>query len=174
MADINQSASASAEANLAKISGNTFNFIQAPASIVSGPTGIAKAIRTIAPVWYEEREAKALSVRAESLATTAAHLKEMFPAMSERRAVMEALGYPMQNKQADNVIGAMSRSQEELKSDAGAHGYILPEARDAIIEGSKGAYDENARVMWAKLIGGCGQFLGPPRRIQACAGTPSG
>ena len=50
MADINQSASASAEANLAKISGNTFNFIQAPASIVSGPTGIAKAIRTIAPV----------------------------------------------------------------------------------------------------------------------------
>lgn len=22
--------------------------------------------------------------------------------------------------------------------------------------------------------GGCGQFLGPPRRIQACAGTPSG
>lgn len=154
MAGINQSASASAEANLAKISGNTFNFIQAPASIVSGPTGIAKAIRTIAPVWYEEREAKALSVRAESLATTAAHLKEMFPAMSERRAVMEALGYPMQNKQADNVIGAMSRSQEELKSDAGAHGYILPEARDAIIEGSKGAYDENARVMWAKLIAG--------------------
>lgn len=154
MADINQSASASAEANLAKISGNTVNFNQAPTSIVSGPTGIAKTIRTIAPVWYEEREAKALSVRMKSLATTAPRLKEMFPAMSERRAVMEALGYPMQNEQADNVIGAMSRSQEELKPDAGAHGYILPEARDAIIEGSKGAYDENARVMWAKLIAG--------------------
>ena len=154
MAEINQSASASAEANLAKFSGNTVNFNQASTSIVSGPTGIAKLVRTIAPVWFEKREAKALSIRMKSLTDTAIRLKEQFPVMSERRALMEALGYPMTNEQADNVIEVMSRSQEELKSDAGAHGYVLPEASDAIIEGSKGAYDENARKIWAKLMAG--------------------
>ena len=121
---------------------------------MSGPTGIAKLVRTIAPVWYEKREAEALSVRTDSLVETARHIKKQFPVVSERRAIMEALGYRMTNEQADNVIEVMSRSQEELKPEEGALGYVLPEARDAIIEGSKEAYDEEARTMWAKLIAG--------------------
>lgn len=154
MADINQSASASAEANLAKFSGNTVNFNQAPANIVSGPTGIAKMVRTIAPVWYEEREAKALSVRANSLTETAQRLKEQFPVMSERRAVMEALGYRMTNEQADNVCEVFSGAQEIIDSDDKSDDPIAPEMRDAIVDGSKGAYDDFIRNMWKKLITG--------------------
>lgn len=154
MGDVNQSASASAEANVAKISGNTVNFNQAPSSAVSGPTGIAKLARTIAPVWYEKREARALSVRADSLAETAQRLKEQFPVMSERRAVMEALGYRMTNEQADNVFDVMSEAQENLRHSGGHLTAILPEARDAIVESAKSAYEKDVKSLWAKLVAG--------------------
>lgn len=154
MADINQSASASAEANIAKISGNTVNFNQAPLSIVSGPTGIAKLVRTVAPVWYERREAEALSVRTDSLVETAQRIKEQFPVMNERRAIMEALGYRMTNEQADNVFSVMSQAQGNLNGDKEISDAVSPETRDYIVEGSKAAYEEYARSLWAKLVAG--------------------
>ena len=147
MAEINQSASASAEANLLKCSGNTVNFNQAPSNIVSGPTGIAKIARTIAPVWYEKREAKALSVRANSLAETAQRLKEQFPVMSDRRAVMEALGYRMTNEQADNVCEVLSGAQEIIGDSDEVEGSVSPEIRDIIVEGSK----EKSAERWARV-----------------------
>lgn len=154
MGDINQNASASAEANLAKISGNTINFNQAPNHIVSGPTGIAKVIRAFAPIWFEKREAEALSIRAGSLIETAQRIKQQFPIMSEGRAVLEALGYHMTNEQADNVFNAISQAQDNLV-DAREQAYaVSPETRDCIIEGSKAAYDEGARSLWGKLIAG--------------------
>ena len=154
MAEIKQSASASAEANLVKCSGNTVNFNQAPNNIVSGPTGIAKLVRTIAPVWYEKREAKALSVRANSLAETAHRLKEQFPVMSDRRAVMESLGYRMTNEQADNVCEVLSGAQEIIGDSDEVEGSVSPEIRDIIVEGSKGAYDDRVRDMWKRLVSG--------------------
>lgn len=154
MAEINQSASASAEANLVKCSGNTVNFNQAPSNIVSGPTGIAKLVRMIAPVWYEKREARALSVRANSLAETAQRLKEQFPVMNDRRAVMEALGYRMTNEQADNVCEVLSGAQEIVGGSDGVDDPVAPEIRDLIVEGSKGAYDDFVRDMWKRLVSG--------------------
>lgn len=154
MADINQSASASAEANIAKFTGNTVNFNQAPSSIVSGPNGIAKLVRAVAPVWYEKREAEALSVRTDSLIETAKRIKEQFPVMSERRAVMEALGYRMTNEQADNVFSVMSQAQDNLSGDERISGAVSPEARDYIVEGSKAAYEEDVRSLWARLTAG--------------------
>lgn len=150
--DFNQSNSA--EANGVKVANNTVNFVHVRDGLVESPQGLARVLRLIAPSWYERREADALSIRVESLISSVKRLQEEFPAMSERRALMEALGYRMTNEQADNTVEVFAEAQDILiQKNGGARG-VFPEARDAVIEGAKVAYDNRIRSMWAKLIAG--------------------
>lgn len=72
--------------------------------------------------------------------------------MSERRALMAALGYPMTNDQADNVARVFNETQEDIATRNLEPKRISSESRDAIIDGAKTAYDETVRTMWSKLI----------------------
>lgn len=152
--DLNQSASASAEANAVKLSGNTVNVNLSSVGTFDKPGSLARIVRLVNPVYYERREAEARAIRVESVMSAAKRIYDEFPNMSERRSVMEAMGYRMTNEQADNVVEVLENAQRNLDSQDREGMGLLPEARDAIVEGSKGAYDENARVMWAKLIAG--------------------
>ena len=154
MGEINQgaSASASAEANAVKLSGNTVNFNLSSVGTSDGLGALARIVRLVNPVYYERREAEARAIRAESIMSAAKLIYDEFPNMSERRAVMEAIGYRMTNEQADNVAEVLDEAQSILDSrDREARG-LPPEARDTIFEGSRGAYDEEVRSMWAQLV----------------------
>lgn len=151
MGEIKQSASASAEANAVKVSGNTVNFNLPRAEASDRPGIAARVLRLVDPVRYETREAEARMVRAESYIALAKRLREEFPNMSERRAAMEAMGYRMTNEQADNVVSVLDEAQGILDSRGREARGLLPETRDAIFEGSRGAYDEDVRSLWARL-----------------------
>lgn len=152
MGDISQTNTATAEANAVKLSGNTLNVTFTPSE--SSEFGLlARIIRQINPAYYERREAEARSIKTESVMITAKRIFEEFPNMTERRALMEAMGYRMTNEQADNVVEVLEGASERLASQGGAVTKgLLPESRDAIFEGSKTAYDEAVRSMWEKLI----------------------
>lgn len=90
--DLNQSASASAEANAVKLSGNTVNVNLSSVGTFDKPGALARIVRLFNPVYYERREAEARAIRAESVMATARRLCDEFPNMSERRSVMEAMG----------------------------------------------------------------------------------
>ncbi|WP_417229217.1 DUF2806 domain-containing protein [Thermophilibacter sp.] len=152
--DLNQSASASAEANAVKLSGNTVNVNLSPVGTSDGLGALARIVRLVNPVYYERREAEARAIRAESIMSAAKLIYDEFPNMSERRAVMEAMGYRMTNEQADNVVEVLEEAQENLDSQGKEGKGLLPEARDAIVEGSKAAYDDTVRSMWARLVTG--------------------
>ncbi|NJE80691.1 DUF2806 domain-containing protein [Olsenella sp. SW781] len=151
MGEIKQSASASAEANAVKLSGNTVNFNLSPGGTSDRLGPLASIVRLVSPAFYERREAEARAIRAESVIEAARRIYDEFPCMSERRAVMEAMGYRMTNEQADNVVEVLEEAQGILDSrDREARG-LLPEARDTIFEGSRGAYDKDVRSLWARL-----------------------
>ena len=65
---------------------------------------------------------------------------------------METMGYRMTNEQADNVVEVLEEAQRKLDSQDKEGKGLLPEARDAIVEGSKAAYDDTVRSMWARLV----------------------
>lgn len=152
MGDISQTNTATAEANAVKLSGNTLNVNITP-SERSEFGLLARIIRQINPAYYERREAEARSIKTESVMISARRIFEEFPNMTERRALMEAMGYRMTNEQADNVVEVLEGASERLASQGSAVTKgLLPESRDAIFEGSKTAYDETVRSMWEKLI----------------------
>lgn len=152
--NISQSASASAEANAVKVSDNTVNINLSSCGEPDRPGALARLVRLINPTYYEKREADARMIKAESVITTAKRFYEEFPSMSERRAVMESMGYRMTNEQADNVVRVLEEAQSNLDLQGKEAKGLLPEARDAIFEGSKEAYDDTVRSMWAKLVTG--------------------
>lgn len=152
MSEIKQSASASAEANAVKLSGNTVNFNLSPSGAPDRFGGLARIVRLANPAFYERREAEAREIRAESYIAVARRFREEFPCMSERRAVMEAMGYRMTNEQADNVVEVLDEAQGILDSRGRKAEGLPPEARDTIFEGSRGAYDEDVRSLWARLV----------------------
>lgn len=154
MGDINQSASASAEANGVKFSGNTVNLSLSAGSGTDKPGALSKIIRAINPVYYEQREAKAREIKAESILATAKRFHDEFPAMSERRALFEAMGYRITNDQADNVAEVFEEANDRIESQGKTAKGLPPESLDAILEGSKTAYDDTIRSMWAKLVAG--------------------
>ena len=110
----------------------------------------ARVIRFVNPALHEAREAGARVTKAESYIAAADRLRKEFPCMSERRAAMEAMGYRMTNEQADNVVSVLDEAQGILDSRGREARGLLPETRDAIFEGSRGAYGETARRMWAR------------------------
>lgn len=152
MGEIRQSASASAEANAVKLSGNTVNINLSPSGMPDKLGPLASIVRLVNPVFYERREAEARAIRAESVIETARRIYDEFPCMSECRAVMEAIGYRMTNEQADNVVEVLDEVQGILDSREQEAKGLLPESRDAIFEGSRGAYDEDVRSLWARLV----------------------
>ena len=152
--DLNQSASASAEANAVKLSGNTVNVNLSSVGTFDKPGSLARIVRLVNPVYYERREAEARAIRVESVMSAAKRIYDEFPNMSERRSVMEAMGYRMTNEQADNVVEVLENAQRNLDSQGREGMGLLPEARDAIVEGSKAAYDDSVRSMWARLVTG--------------------
>lgn len=152
--DLNQSTSASAEANAVKLSGNTVNVNLPSVGTSDRPGALARIVRLVNPVYYERRDAEARAIRADSVMATARRIYDEFPNMSERRSVMEAMGYRMTNEQADNVVEVLEEARENLDSQEKKSKGLLPEARDAIVEGSKAAYDDTVRSMWAKLVTG--------------------
>lgn len=150
--DLNQSASASAEANAVKLSGNTVNVNLSSVGTFDKPGSLARIVRLVNPVYYERREAEARAIRVESVMSAAKRIYDEFPNMSERRSVMEAMGYRMTNEQADNVVKVLEEARENLDSRGRRAKGLLPEARDTIFEGSRGAYDEDVRSLWARLV----------------------
>lgn len=150
--DLNQSASASAEANAVKLSGNTVNVNLSSVGTFDKPGALERIARLVNPVRYESREAEARAIRAESVMSVAKRICDEFPNMSERRAVMEAMGYHMTNEQADNVVEVLEEAQGIVDSQGRETEGFLPETRDAIFEGSKTAYDEQVRSLWARLV----------------------
>ena len=151
MGEINQSASASAEANAVKLSGNTMNINLSSSGMPDKIGPLASIVRLVNPVYYERREAKAREIRVESVISAAKRIYDEFPNMSERRAVMEAMGYRMTNEQADNVVEVLDETQGILGSQNQEAKVLLPESRDAIFEGSRRAYDKDVRSLWARL-----------------------
>ena len=150
MSEIHQSASA--EANGVKVADNTVNFNLTQGRDAARLQGWTGLVRTIAPVWYEERESRALSVKISSLIDTARRLQESFPAMSEERALMVAIGYQMTNEQAENLFNIFEKAQGLMGDEV--HKGVSPEVRDSVVEGAKSAYDETVQSMWAKLVAG--------------------
>lgn len=146
----NMSASASAEANAVKISGNSLevNFGGGKSSF---PNNILRAIN---PVWYETREAKAREIKAKSLEKTIGTLMEGCPVMTRQRATMEAMGYRMTNEQADNFTAVANRASAILEETGGGVNPILPETRDRIVDGASHAYEGEVRELWGRILAG--------------------
>lgn len=154
MSDVNQSASASAEANGIKVSGNTVNFSLPTLDRAGKPGMLERLVRLINPTRYETNEAEARKIKAQSLISTAKLFQAEFPIMSERRAFLEAMGYRITNEQADNVVEILEGAANLIDSEGFTSMPLKPQIRDAIMEGAKGAYDEDIRNLWKKLIAG--------------------
>lgn len=150
MGDTNINASASAEANGLKISGNTVEF-----NIGSRTDNrIGKVLRALNPSWYEQREAAAREIKAASMKKTIDTIMEGCPAMTRQRALMWAMGYPMTNEQADNFVSVACGASDILEESGKATHPLLPEMRDCIVSGSSGAYEDQARILWGKILAG--------------------
>lgn len=143
-------ASASAEANGIKLSDNSvsFNFGEGKGAFPG------KILRSLNPVWYEKREAAAREIAVDSLIKTAHTIREACPVMTERRAVMEAMGYRVTNEQADNFAEVSGRAASILEQRGANALPASPETRDAIVEGASHAYSEDARELWARIMAG--------------------
>lgn len=147
---VNVSASASAEANAIKVSGNTLEV-----NIGGGEKRFPENIlRALNPVWYESREAKAREIKANSLKKTIGTLLEGCPVMTRQRAVMEAMGYRMTNEQADNFVAVSDRASAILKETGGVANPMLPETRDRIVDGASHAYEDDVRELWGRILAG--------------------
>ena len=144
----NVSASASAEANAIKVSGNTLEF-----NILGGEKRSSDSIlRALNPVWYEGREAKAREIKAESLKRTIDTLLEGCPVMTRQRAIMEAMGYRMTNEHAENFFAVADSASAIINEQGGAVNTVLPETRDSIVDGASRAYDDDARRIWSRIL----------------------
>lgn len=152
MGEIKQSASASAEANVVKLSDNTVNVNLSSVGTFDKPGSLARIVRLVNPVYYERREAEARAIRVESVMSAAKRIYDEFPNMSERRSVMEAMGYRMTNDQANNVTETLEEARGIIDSQGREVKGLPPDERDAVFEGSKGAYDADVRSMWARLV----------------------
>lgn len=146
----NMSASASAEANAVKISGNSLE-VNIGGGKTSFPNNILRAIN---PVWYETREAKAREIKAKSLEKTIGALMEGYPVMTRQRATMEAMGYRVTNEQADNFTAVANRASAILEETGGGANPILPETRDYIVDGASHAYEDEVRELWGRILAG--------------------
>ena len=146
----NMNASASAEANAVKVSGNTVEL-----NIGNGNGGFPdKILRAINPVWYERREAKAREIQSDSLKKTIDTLLEGCPVMTRRRAVMEAMGYHMTNEHADNFFAVADMASTVLDEESCILNPVSPEARDSIVDGASHAYNDDARTLWSRILAG--------------------
>lgn len=144
------SASASAEANAVKVSGNTLEL-----NIGGGEKRFPDNIlRALSPAWYERREAKAREIKANSLKKTVDTLMEGYPVMTRQRAVMEAMGYSMTNEQADNFAAVSNRASDIVEEAGGTVNPVLPETRDRIVDGASHAYEDDARELWGRILAG--------------------
>ena len=144
----NVSASASAEANAMKVSGNTVTL-----NIGGSDGGFPdRILRAINPAWYERREANALAIKADSVKKTIDTLMEGCPIMTRQRAAMEAMGYRMTNEQADNFFEVASRASDFIENAEHESSPLPPEMRDGIVEGASHAYDEDAKELWSRIL----------------------
>lgn len=116
------------------------------------PKGVERFLRLMNPVRYEEREAEARAIQTQSFIDSVKSVRESLPFATEQRAVMEALGYRMSNEQADNMMAAIDGAQGVLDRAGGNIRPLTPEIRDAIVDGAKSAYDDEARKIWSRLI----------------------
>ncbi|MBX9035078.1 DUF2806 domain-containing protein [Gordonibacter massiliensis (ex Traore et al. 2017)] len=173
--DIDFNASASAEANIVKIGDPTLNV--APTVNLNLGAGGTKPYRepfiqrflsgtkkALNPVEYAQEQAEALAIRAdaeaEALASRQTAIAEACriclqtqPWMTEKQAYLHVTGHPVTPAEADNVFEVFEEASAQLPegidpSDTSA------EFQDASVKGAAGAYDDEARELWARIIAG--------------------
>ena len=149
MGDIKQSASASAtgQVGVVNVEGG-LSFSLSPEFKTSGFIGSLLAPRRA------RKSAQAAKEINDAVAASMATYMALSPTVSPERAYLMAMtGLMFTERQTENLL-AVLRSVAESTGGAADPSVIPSMARDKILSGSCEADDENARVMWAKLIAG--------------------
>ncbi|WP_296012810.1 DUF2806 domain-containing protein [uncultured Adlercreutzia sp.] len=154
--------SASAEANGVKISDvsanaslNVNNHFAAPQIDTAKPSLLGRAIsevrRAVNPTAYAEEMAAAMKIKADAETSVYNIYRQNMPFLTEKQAFLFANGYVSTPEQALNVFDVFE-SAERMLPEPDAYPEIAPAMLDGIIEGSRSAYDQELREIWASLL----------------------
>ncbi len=158
------SMSACAEANGVKVGDitnsaslaitNNFNM---PAVDSAKPSLIAKAISSVRgaldPAGCARELAEARRLKAESDIEVYDLYRQNMPWLSERQAFLYANGFVTTPSQADNVFAVFEAAESKVADIDEASALPAPVVEN-VIEGAKGAYDDEARELWASVLAG--------------------
>lgn len=133
---------------------NNFNV---PAVDSAKPSLIAKAISSVRgaldPVGCARELAEARRLKAESDIEVYGLYRRNMPWLSERQAFLYANGFVTTPSQADNVFAVFEAAESKV-ADIDEAAALPAAAIDGVIEGAKGAYDDEARELWASVLAG--------------------
>lgn len=137
---------------------NNNNSLVSIGGLSLGGGGIAATVegvyRALAPARYHAAQVEGRKIEFDFLMDASRRMREEFPFYSDRRAVLEALGYRVTNDGAENVSSVLGRAAELVEDGGGEPRDLDPGARDLVINGSAEAYDDRVREMWARLVAG--------------------
>lgn len=115
-----------------------------PAKFIRG------ARRVFAPVKAAQQDAEIKHLEADSLSEAVAIYRAAFPSFNDAQLFMLAYGYSTTAAEADNVLEVLHRAGQ---ISGGSRSDELPlSCVDLDIKGAQGAYDDELRDIWGKLI----------------------
>lgn len=158
------SMSACAEANGVKVGDITnsaslaiTNNFNVPAVDSAKPSLIAKAISSVRgaldPAGCAREFAEARRLKTESDIEVYGLYRRNMPWLSERQAFLYANGFVTTPSQADNVFAVFEAAESKVDESDEAGGLSAPVV-ESVVDGAKGAYDDEARELWASVLAG--------------------
>ena len=111
---------------------------------------IRGARKALNPAKLARQDAEAMQLEADAVAKAVASYRAAFPTFSDKQLYMLAHGYSMTPVQAENVLDVLDRAGKMSEHDE--YGELPASCVDIDIQGAQGAYDEELRDIWSKLI----------------------
>lgn len=133
---------------------NNFNV---PAVDSAKPSFIAKVISSVRgaldPAGCARELAEARRVRVGSDIEVYDLYRQNMPWLSERQAFLYANGFVTTTSQADNVFAVFEAAESKVEEIDEASAPPAPVVEN-VVDGAKGAYDDEARELWASVLAG--------------------
>lgn len=133
---------------------NNFNV---PAVDSAKPSLIAKVISSVRgaldPAGCAREFAEARRVKAGSDIEVYDLYRQNMPWLSERQAFLYANGFVTTPTQADNVFAVFEAAESKVADSDEASALPAPVV-ESVVDGAKGAYDDEARELWASVLAG--------------------
>ena len=111
---------------------------------------IRGARKALNPVKLARQDAEVKQLESDAIAKAVAAYREAFPTFSDKQLFMLAHGYGMTPAQAENVLDVLDRAGKNCEGDK--HAELPASCVDIDIQGAQGAYEEELREIWSKLI----------------------